>query len=79
MPNGPTILNMAPPAQKPRPSSVNIPGSQKPQGPEMANFIEHSKKDAKGNYITKRYAKGAMLGKGGFAKCYQVRVVHTFV
>lgn len=38
----------------------------------MADFVEHNKKDSKGNLITKRYQKGQLLGKGGFAKCYQV-------
>lgn len=38
----------------------------------MAAFIEHNKKDSKGNQITKRYQKGILLGKGGFARCYKV-------
>ena len=78
-PGGPTVLNMVPPvAAKPRPSSVNLPASnQIPQGPEQANVIEHNKKDYKGNTVTKRYAKGALLGKGGFAKCYQVSLTQT--
>jgi len=51
--------------------------TNKPQGPEMASFVEHTKKDSKGNLITKRYQRGDLLGKGGFAKCYQVTDVDT--
>jgi hypothetical protein len=35
-------------------------------------IIEQSKRDGAGNVYTKRFLKGVILGKGGFAKCYRV-------
>jgi len=40
-------------------------------------IIEQSKRDAQGNVYTKRFLKGAILGKGGFAKCYRVTDMDT--
>lgn len=74
-PIGPSLLNIAPPKSRAlpmRPSPSTNNANSRPQGPEMAAFIEHNKKDSKGNQITKRYQKGILLGKGGFARCYKV-------
>jgi hypothetical protein len=60
---------MAPPMPMPKPRSSSL---IKAAEPTVANYIENTKKDAKGNLVTKRYARGNLLGKGGFAKCYQV-------
>ena len=35
-------------------------------------IIEEKINKVNGDYAVKRYAKGKMLGKGGFAKCYEV-------
>ena len=76
-PTGPSMLRNAtnmPPANGMKSRVAHAPvKNAKPQGPEMADFIEHNKKDSKGNMMTKRYQKGQLLGKGGFAKCYQVK------
>jgi hypothetical protein len=40
-------------------------------------IIEQSKRDAAGGVYTKRFLKGAILGKGGFAKCYRVTDMDT--
>eukprot|EP00961_Rhodomonas_salina_P269153 3636911-Rhodomonas_salina.2 len=41
------------------------------------NIIEHVKKGAHGSSVYKRYLKGPILGKGGFAKCYRVTDMET--
>ncbi|EKX53816.1 hypothetical protein GUITHDRAFT_64205 [Guillardia theta CCMP2712] len=40
-------------------------------------YIEHTKKDSRGVLVTKRYLKGGLLGKGGFAKCFKITDVET--
>jgi len=40
-------------------------------------IIEQSKRDSAGGVYTKRFLKGAILGKGGFAKCYRVTDMDT--
>jgi len=84
---GPSTINMSPhmpPSNGLKSRATHAPqrgqgggSSSKPQGPEMATFVEHTKKDSKGNLITKRYQRGDLLGKGGFAKCYQVTDVDS--
>lgn len=40
-------------------------------------YIEHTRRDSRGVTVTKRYLKGALLGKGGFAKCFKITDVDT--
>jgi len=39
--------------------------------------IEEQIRGADGNIVIKKYAKGRFLGKGGFAKCYEVTDMET--
>eukprot|EP00287_Rhodomonas_sp_CCMP768_P011874 CAMPEP_0196746476 /NCGR_PEP_ID=MMETSP1091-20130531/65936_1 /TAXON_ID=302021 /ORGANISM="Rhodomonas sp., Strain CCMP768" /LENGTH=93 /DNA_ID=CAMNT_0042093459 /DNA_START=49 /DNA_END=327 /DNA_ORIENTATION=+ len=41
------------------------------------NIIEHVKKGSNGSSVYKRYLRGPVLGKGGFAKCYRVTDMET--
>lgn len=54
--------NMLPNANLKVPSSVEDGGRI---------VVEHRTKDSFGCPIVKRYVRGPLLGKGGFAKCYQ--------
>ena len=56
-------------------SLVNKPTPPPPQDPP--NIIEHQKRDSSGRTTVKRYQKGQLLGKGGFAKCYKVTDLDT--
>jgi polo-like kinase 1 len=40
-------------------------------------IIEERTMTADGNIVIKKYAKGRFLGKGGFAKCYEVTDIDT--
>ena len=53
-----------------RPASAPSFGNESP-------YIEHTRRDSKGGTVTKRYLKGTLLGKGGFAKCYKITDVET--
>jgi hypothetical protein len=53
-----------------RPASAPSFGSDSP-------YIEHTRRDSRGVTTTKRYLKGQLLGKGGFAKCYKITDVET--
>jgi polo-like kinase 1 len=64
-----------------------IPGSERakeiatsqkcPIAKEVPAVIECLKRDYLGNEVKKRYTKGVLLGKGGFAKCFQVKDMDT--
>eukprot|EP00286_Rhodomonas_abbreviata_P002457 CAMPEP_0181344388 /NCGR_PEP_ID=MMETSP1101-20121128/32147_1 /TAXON_ID=46948 /ORGANISM="Rhodomonas abbreviata, Strain Caron Lab Isolate" /LENGTH=809 /DNA_ID=CAMNT_0023456189 /DNA_START=326 /DNA_END=2755 /DNA_ORIENTATION=- len=59
-------------------TSTRIPHStisSNPPAPD--NIIEHVKKGTDGASVYKRYLKGPLLGKGGFAKCYRVTDMET--
>jgi hypothetical protein len=68
-----------------QPTSANIqtaiacrPASAPQSFGDESPYIEHTRRDSKGyNVSTKRYLKGALLGKGGFAKCYKIVDVET--
>ena len=53
-----------------RPASAPSFGNESP-------YIEHTRRDSRGVTVTKRYLKGVLLGKGGFAKCYKVTDMDT--
>lgn len=53
------------------------PSSAAPSFGNESPYIEHSRRDSRGVTITKRYLKGALLGKGGFAKCFKITDVDT--
>jgi serine/threonine protein kinase len=55
-----------------RPSTAPSFGSDSP-------FIEHTRRDSRGLSVTKRYLKGSLLGKGGFAKCFKITDADTKV
>ena len=60
------------------PEKVKEPAARK--GEEtvpVPNIIEQVKRDSRGIEIKKRYIRGILLGKGGFAKCYQVTDTDT--
>jgi polo-like kinase 1 len=40
-------------------------------------IIEHRVRNSRGDLVTRQYAKGKFLGKGGFAKCYEVKDLET--
>lgn len=48
-----------------------------PAQQEAPIIIEHQKRDSSGRTTVKRYQKGCLLGKGGFAKCYKVTDLDT--
>lgn len=50
-----------------------------PVSQEPPNIIEHSKRGSDGRTTVKRYQKGPLLGKGGFAKCFRVTDLDTKV
>ena len=68
-----------------QPTSANIqtaiacrPASAPQSFGDESPYIEHTRRDSKGYTVsTKRYLKGALLGKGGFAKCYKIVDVET--
>jgi len=64
--------NIMNPAVACRPSSAPSQsfGSESP-------YIEHTRRDSRGVTVTKRYLKGVLLGKGGFAKCFKITDVDT--
>lgn len=64
--------NVMQPAVACRPSSAPSFGSESP-------YIEHTRRDSRGVTVTKRYLKGVLLGKGGFAKCFKITDVDTNV
>jgi len=47
------------------------------ENPDQVVIIEERISKVNGEYTVKKYAKGKMLGKGGFAKCYQVENLET--
>ncbi len=44
---------------------------------EEVTIIEEKISKVNGDIAVKKYAKGKMLGKGGFAKCYEVTNLET--
>ena len=44
----------------------------RPENIENATIIEERITRSNGETIVRKYAKGRLLGKGGFAKCYEV-------
>ena len=44
---------------------------------EYPSIIENNKRDSTGRTTVKRYQKGPLLGKGGFAKCFRVTDMDT--
>eukprot|EP00802_Teleaulax_amphioxeia_P002425 Tamp_02427.p1 GENE.Tamp_02427~~Tamp_02427.p1 ORF type:complete len:779 (+),score=245.92 Tamp_02427:423-2759(+) len=56
-------------------SYLSKPTPPAPQEPP--NIIEQQKRDSSGRTTVKRYQKGQLLGKGGFAKCYKVTDLDT--
>ena len=72
---------VAPPARSPnypilrRPSEMALrPNSQGPsQNNQQQVIIEEKMITANRQLLTKRYLKGSFLGKGGFAKVYEIR------
>mmetsp|Transcript_18037 Transcript_18037/g.40932 ORF Transcript_18037/g.40932 Transcript_18037/m.40932 type:complete len:733 (-) Transcript_18037:77-2275(-) len=59
------------------PASIHSVNPLHPPSDKPNNIIEHNKKDATGRVSVKKYLKGALLGKGGFAKCFQVTDLDT--
>ncbi|EKX41770.1 hypothetical protein GUITHDRAFT_88322 [Guillardia theta CCMP2712] len=59
------------------PASIHSTNPLHPPSDKPNNIIEHTKKDATGRVSVKKYLKGALLGKGGFAKCFQVTDLDT--
>jgi polo-like kinase 1 len=51
--------------------------SGKEAGLESVVIIEERISKVNGDVATKRYARGKLLGKGGFAKCYEVTNLET--
>lgn len=45
----------------------------RPETEEQVQIIEERISKVNGDYTVRRYNKGKMLGKGGFAKCYEVQ------
>ena len=43
----------------------------------MSDIIEEHRVDESGSMIVKQYKKGRLLGKGGFAKCYEFTEIDT--
>ena len=58
-------------------SYLSKPAPPVPQEPP--NIIEHTKRGSDGRTTVKRYQKGCLLGKGGFAKCFKVTDLDTKV
>lgn len=50
-----------------------------PVSQDPPNIIEHTKRGSDGRTTVKRYQKGCLLGKGGFAKCFKVTDLDTKV
>ena len=53
------------------------PSSAPSFGPADSPYIEHTRRDSRGMTTTRRYLKGQLLGKGGFAKCFKITDVET--
>ena len=47
------------------------------QNNDQVVIIEEKISKVNGDYAVKRYLKGKLLGKGGFAKCYEVTNLET--
>lgn len=56
-----------------RPSTSAYSGFNSSDSP----YIEHTRRDSRGVLVTKRYLKGPLLGKGGFAKCFRLTDADT--
>ena len=51
--------------------------SKIPENSDQPVIIEEKISKVNGDFAIKKYARGKMLGKGGFAKCYEVTNVET--
>ena len=40
-------------------------------------IIEEKNSKSNGDTVTRKYVRGKLLGKGGFAKCYEITNVET--
>ena len=67
---GAAAAPLAPPS-----SYLAKPTPPAPQDPP--EIIEHQKRDSTGRTTSKRYQRGPLLGKGGFAKCFKVTDLET--
>lgn len=53
------------------------PSYNTPNADEATTFLEERITKSNGETVIRKYAKGRLLGKGGFAKCYQVTNLDT--
>jgi polo-like kinase 1 len=57
--------------------SIEYKVKYRPEGEEQAVLIEEKIIGVNGECQYKRYVKGKLLGKGGFAKCYELTNVDS--
>lgn len=71
------VRNIIQPSGSSQASSSCRPSSAPSFGSADSPYIEHTRRDSRGVTTTRRYLKGQLLGKGGFAKCYKITDVET--